>query len=218
MIRDFLGWFDTDESIKVVKETATVISEQAACVRDSHRDYQMKINEYKQKLETVEHRRQKETKLFLAVIDHIEDMIWAKDLEGRYLLANKAFRDKFCYGLKWSVINGLTDCEIADVLKGEHTGDTKFFYGSDTDTEVLKTGKAIQFLEHGHIQGKFVKLVVKKSPVCDFGGTMFATCGTSKDITELHSVLEKTIEAGNVCLGADGKELLLKELNKLEKE
>lgn len=205
-LNKLIDWFSTDEPIRVVKETADNITQQAANIEACHRDYQATIEKYKQELILVEKQRQKETKLFLSVIDHIEDMIWAKDLEGRYILANKAFRDKFCYGADWEELQGKTDSEIASIV-GENT----FL----TDCGKSSTEKALQVLEHGRINGKLVKLVVNRSPVYDFEGTMFATCGSSKDVTELRGALEKAIEAGNVCLGKDGKELLLKELSKL---
>ena len=61
-----------------------------------------------------------------------------------------------------------------------------------------------------------MKLFVNKSPLCDRTGTMFAVCGSGRDITEWHNDLEMAIKTSNACFGKEGRELLLKELNKLE--
>lgn len=217
MIKNFLGWFDTEEPIRVVKETAHTISEEAACVKRGYEQYQRQIESYKKQIELVELQRQKETKLFLSIIDHIDDLIWAKDMEGRYIIANKAFREKFCYGMKWSELRNKTDLEIVSGFKSS-VGDENHTLGADTQSDLLvkNTEQAKRFLEQGTVNGKLVKLVVNKSPVYDFEGVMFATCGTGKDVTKWHEDLERVLQASNSCLGDDGKELLLRELNKLE--
>lgn len=208
------------DSVNEVKGITEEISSDVKQLRKCHVEYCNEVNEYKEKLRKLEEERVKETRLFLSVIDHIDDMMWAKDMEGRYIMANKSFREKFCYGMKWSELRGKTDQEIAIRFK-ELVGDSNHTFGevcANSDEIIHKTEESRQFLEHGLVNGKMLKLVVNKSPVYDFEGVMFATCGTGRDVTEWHDELERAINASNACFGREGKELLLKELNRLKFE
>lgn len=74
----------------------------------------------------------------------------------------------------------------------------------------------MKFLEKGNINGKVMKLVVNKSPLRNHKGEMYGVCGSSRDVIEWHTSLEKAIESSNACFGAEGRSLLLSKLNKLE--
>jgi hypothetical protein len=74
----------------------------------------------------------------------------------------------------------------------------------------------LQFLESGNINGNMLKMVVNKSPIRDYTGRMFGVVGSGRDVTEWHSSLENAIKDSNACFGTEGKNLLLRELNKLE--
>ena len=160
----------------------------------------------------------KEKNLRNAILDHLDDMIWAKDLEGKYIMTNKSFRERFCYGLRDDEILGKDDIELATLFKSK-VGNENHTFGEvcgNSDAVVKDVQQAVKFLEFGNINGSLMKLVVNKSPLCDHKGNMFAVCGSGRDVTEWHNDLERAIEASNCCLGAEGRELLLKELNKLE--
>mgnify|MGYP000187966444 CR=1 FL=1 len=181
------------------------------------------VNELKECMDNsdlVQLKRQfrKEKNLRNAVLDHLDDMIWAKDLEGKYIMTNKSFRERFCYGLRDDEILGKDDIELATLFKSK-VGNENHTFGEvcgNSDLEIHNNQMAMKFLESGNIDGKIMKLIVNKSPLCDHKGNMFAVCGSGRDVTEWHNDLEKAIEASNCCLGAEGRELLLKELNKLE--
>lgn len=175
------------------------------------------IQKFKEELAKQQEQQEKERNVFLTVIDHLEDMVWAKDKAGRYIMANKAFREKFCYGMSWEELKDKTDYEIAAIFKNKVGTDNHTFGETciDSDEVVFKTAKAREFLEQGKINGKLVKLVVNKSPVYQ-NGIMFAICGTGKDVTEQHDQLEKIINSCSACLGAETRDLLIDELNKLE--
>ena len=78
-------------------------------IRKYYDDSQKAIENYKIELERERRERIKEQNLFVSVMDHIEDMLWSKDLDGRYIVANKAFRNKFCYELEWNEMQGKND-------------------------------------------------------------------------------------------------------------
>ena len=154
-------------------------------------------------------------------MDHIEDMLWSKDLDGRYIVANKAFRNKFCYELEWNEMQGKNDIELAKIFK-DKVGNENHTFGevcANSDEVIIRNEIAKEFMEYGLINGKMMKLVVNKSPVYDNKGELCATCGTGRDITDWHDSLEEAINKvheGCSCFGQEETEMLLRELNKLK--
>ena len=192
-------------------------------IRKYYDDSQKAIEDYKIELEAERRERIKEQNLFVSVMDHIDDMLWSKDLDGRYIVANKAFREKFCYGLEWAEMQGKNDVELAKIFK-DKVGSENHTFGevcANSDEVILRTEVAKEFLEYGKINGKMMKLVVNKSPVYNYQGTMFATCGTGRDITSWHDALEQVIRnvhAKNSCFSQEDIDLIFSELNKLKFE
>ena len=192
-------------------------------IRKCYDDSQNAVEEYKAELIKEREDRIKEQNLFVSVMDHIDDMLWSKDIDGRYIVANKAFRNKFCYGLEWNEMQGKNDIELAKIFK-DKVGNENHTFGevcANSDEVILRTETSKEFLEYGKINGKMMKLVVNKSPVYNYTGEMFATCGTGRDVTNWHDSLEeaiKKVHEGCACFGQEETEMLLKELNKLKFE
>ena len=206
-----------------IPQLARDISCDVKHIRKCYDDSQKAIENYKIELAKERKDRIKEQNLFVSVMDHIEDMLWSKDIDGRYVVANKAFRNKFCYGLSWNEIQGKNDIELAKIFK-EKVGAENHTFGevcNNSDEVIIRTEMSREFLEYGIINGKMMKLVVNKSPVYDYAGKMFATCGTGRDITDWHDSLEEAIlkvQSGCSCFGQEETEMLLNELNKLKFE
>ena len=192
-------------------------------IKSCYNNSQKAIENYKAELELERQERIKEQNLFVSVMDHIDDMLWSKDIDGRYIVANKAFRNKFCYGMEWNEMQGKNDIELAKIFK-EKVGNDNHTFGEvcfNSDEIIIRNEISEEFLEYGMINGKMMKLVVNKSPVYDYQGRMFATCGTGRDITDWHDSLEEAIlkiQSGCSCFGQEETEMLLKELNKLKFE
>ena len=197
------------------------ISSDVKHIRKYYDDSQKAIENYKIELERERKERIKEQNLFVSVMDHIEDMLWSKDLDGRYIVANKAFRNKFCYELEWNEMQGKNDIELAKIFK-DKVGSENHTFGevcANSDEVIIRNEIAKEFMEYGLINGKMMKLVVNKSPVYDNKGELCATCGTGRDITDWHDSLEEAINKvreGCSCFGQEETEMLLKELNKLK--
>ena len=197
------------------------ISSDVKHIRKYYDDSQKAIENYKIELERERKERIKEQNLFVSVMDHIEDMLWSKDLDGRYIVANKAFRNKFCYELEWNEMQGKNDVELAKIFK-DKVGSENHTFGevcANSDKVIIRNEIAKEFMEYGLINGKMMKLVVNKSPVYDNKGELCATCGTGRDITDWHDSLEEAINKvheGCSCFGQEETEMLLKELNKLK--
>lgn len=161
---------------------------------------------------------EKERNLRSSILDHLDDMVWCKDLDGKYLMTNKSFRDKFCYGFNDANILGKTDVELAKEFK-EKVGNENHTYGElckNSDLVVQDVQDSLQFLESGKINGTIMKLVVNKSPIRDYKGRIFGVVGSGRDVTEWHNSLESAIKSSNACFGDETRTLLLKELNRLE--
>lgn len=190
-------------------------------IREKYDETMTAIEKYKEALQIEKESRQKERNLFLSVLDHLDDMIWAKDIEGKYIVANKAFREKFCYGITWDELQGKTDIELSREFK-KLVGEENHTFGemcANSDVPVQQTRIPQKFLEEGNINGKLMKLVVNKSPVFNHRGEMFATCGSGRDVTEWHDAVEKAIKELRCecsCFKQEDAEKILNELNKFK--
>ena len=188
-------------------------------IRDKYDETIKAIDDYKKELEIERDKRARERNLFLSVLDHLDDMVWAKDLEGKYIVANKSFREKFCYGITWDELQGMTDIELAKKFK-KQVGEHNHTFGekcANSDVVVQESKLPQKFLEDGNINGKLMKLIVNKSIVVNQDNEMFAICGSGRDVTEWYTSLEKAIKnlkAKCSCFDNEEVNKILDELNK----
>jgi PAS domain S-box-containing protein len=109
-----------------------------------------------------------------SIIDNSTAMIFLKDLEGRYLMANRWFA-KMVH-LEPAAIVGKTDVELFGPAQAEAY--------TENDRKVLEADAPLEFEEellqddgpHAYISIKF--------PLHDEAGRAYATCGLCTDITE----------------------------------
>ena len=191
-IKSFLAYINIFDIPRLTRE----ISCDVKLIRDKYDETIKAIEDYKKELEIERDKRAKERNLFLSVLDHLDDMVWAKDLSGKYIVANKAFREKFCYGITWDELQGMTDIELAKKFK-KQVGEQNHTFGemcANSDVVVQESGLPQKFLEDGNINGKLMKLVVNKSIVVNYQNEMFAICGSGRDVTEWYTSLEKAIK------------------------
>lgn len=181
------------------------------------------IEKFKEELNKEKELRLKEKNLFISVLDHLDDMVWAKDLSGKYIVANKSFREKFCYGISWDDLQGKTDQELASQFK-KLVGEENHTFGelcSNSDSIIHKTKLPQEFLEYGNINGKLMKLIVNKSPVFDEDGNFHATCGSGRNVTKWHNDVERAIlevKSECKCFQYEDAEKILNELNQFKFE
>lgn len=220
----FAGWlksFLQYINIFDIPRLAREISCDVKHIREKYDETMAAIEKYKEDLRIEKESRQKERNLFLSVLDHLDDMIWAKDIDGKYIVANRAFREKFCYGISWEDLQGRTDIELAIRFK-KLVGEDNHTFGemcANSDVPIQETKIPQKFLEEGNINGKLMKLVVNKSPVFNYQGEMFATCGSGRDVTEWHDAVEKAIQELRcecACFKQEDAEKILNELNKFK--
>lgn len=155
------------------------------------------ISEHKSAIDAIKKSEQRYKTLFSffrLMSDNVADMIWAKDLQGRYIFVNKVMCDKLLIAKNVDEPIGKTDMFFAERERRKHPDDDQWHtFGEicgNTDKVVIKSRKAERFDEYGNIQGKFLYLDVIKAPFLDENGQMIGTVGSARDVTK-----ERQIEA-----------------------
>ena len=123
-----------------------------------------------------------------AMIEKLPDMLWFKDVEGKYVYANKAIREGL---LLDDSPEGKTDMELAYAAK-EKYGDREHTFGEvcgDSDKDVLENEyESKRYVESGKVKGKMLHLEVNKS-VVKVDGEIIGVVGSGRDITEYREEL-----------------------------
>jgi len=133
--------------------------------------------------------------LIRLLIDNVPDLIWAKDMEDRFLFVNQAMCDKLLMCETPDEPVGKTDLYFAkrEIKNGhEHT------FGEiciNSDEIVKETKKPGQFLEDGMVRGDYLSLDVHKAPLFDSTGKMIGTVGCGRDITTQRKTLNAFMES-----------------------
>ena len=126
--------------------------------------------------------------------DTMPDMIWAKDLEGHYLFANKAICEKLLNAKDVDEPIAKTDLFFAERERNAHPENPQWHtFGElcfDSDKVTLKEMKPMQFDEFGNVKGKFLYLDVHKAPLFDNYGKLIGVVGSARDITEQKRLYE----------------------------
>ena len=127
--------------------------------------------------------------------DNVPDLIWAKDIEGRYLFANRAICEKLLNAADTDEPLGKTDLFFAERERQARPDDPAWHtFGEicwDSDAIVMESGEPGRFDEFGNIRGEFLFLDVIKAPFRDENGRMIGTVGCGRDVTGERQVEEK---------------------------
>lgn len=122
------------------------------------------------------------------MIEKLPDMLWFKDVDGKYIYANKAIRENL---LLDENPEGKTDLELSYAAKQKY-GDREHTFGEvceDSDRDVLENGyEGKKYVESGKVKGKMLHLEVNKS-VVKVDGEVIGVVGSGRDITEYREEL-----------------------------
>lgn len=133
------------------------------------------------------------------ISDNVPDMIWAKDLNKKYLFANKAICEKLLSATDTDEPIGRDDMFFALRERSLHPDNSQWHtFGElcqDSDTITLEHGKSSQFDEYGNIQGKFMFLDVHKAPFIDSKGQIIGVVGSARDVTMKKQIEESFAES-----------------------
>lgn len=167
--------------------------------------------------------REEYKNLVLTIGETIPDMMWAKDLQGRYIYANNAILKGLFYNTDYRNIIGRNDIEISQICKSL-VGAENHTFGEicgNSDIVVLENLRKERFLEWGLINGKDLYLEVYKAPLYDGKLNVVGTVGTGRDVTDWYTSIKSAVLNADKCFGScktPAKNLILKELDKYKFE
>jgi PAS domain S-box-containing protein len=130
-----------------------------------------------------------------SILDNAASLIYIKDLEGRYLLTNKKFKEVLHVN-DFTVI-GKTDFDFTDTRKAQHF--------KDTDEEVIRTCKPVELEEIIDMHDGKHNLLIIKFPLLNAQNKIYGISGIGTDITERVKQREELIEARKIA--EDAKQL-----------
>ncbi|MEI7614443.1 MAG: sensor domain-containing diguanylate cyclase [Betaproteobacteria bacterium] len=120
--------------------------------------------------------------------DNVPDMIWSKDMEGRYTFVNTVFCEK---------VLGVTDAEepigktfdfFAQRERELHPDDPEWHtfgqHSMDIHQHTLSREEPTIYEESGYLRGGFVFLEVHQARLSSIDGEVIGVVGSARDITE----------------------------------
>lgn len=133
--------------------------------------------------------------------DNVPDLIWSKDLDKKFIFANKSLCDKLLNVKDTDEPIGKTDIYFADRERKSHPDyDQWHTFGEiswDSDSIVMESRKAERFYEFGNVKGEYLLLDMYKAPFWDENEVMIGTVGCGRDVTkekEVNDALKKSEE------------------------
>lgn len=125
--------------------------------------------------------------LFRLMSDNMQDMLWAKDLEKRFIYVNKPICEKLLKANDTNEPIGKTEMFFTERERKLHPDKPDWHtFGeicSVSDNFILENAKAESFIESGNVKGQNIYLDVHKAPILDEAGKMIGIVGSARDIT-----------------------------------
>ena len=139
-------------------------------------------------LKQAEANQRKLASLLRLMCDNVPDMIWAKDMAGRYLFANQAICSQLLNASDTLEPLGKNDVFFALRERAKYPENRDWHtFGElcqDSDAITLERGCASRFEEYGNVKGELLYLDVFKAPFLNELGEVIGTVGCARDITE----------------------------------
>jgi PAS domain S-box-containing protein len=154
--------------------------------------------------------------LIRLLCDNVPDMIWAKDMENRFIFVNQAYT-RLLNARDTDEPIGKTLMYFADRERAAHSDQPDWHtlgeICADSDAVTMSTEIARRFDESGNVKGRFLFLDVNKAPFRDEHGNMIGTVGCGRDVTR-----EKQLEAEHRQMEAEKMEFEVRnrQLQKVE--
>ncbi len=166
-----ISFIDIDE-VKTIQQQIYLVNQE---LKASQLELRQLNQELEQRVEERTQAFQKSEARLRAILSTTSSIIYLKDVEGRYLLANRQYLESFNFTEQ--DILGKTDQDIfpeqiADVLL-------------NNDSQVLANKSVLRFEEQAHtVDGKLRTYISTKAPLINNLGKVYAICGISTDISE----------------------------------
>jgi PAS domain S-box-containing protein len=124
-----------------------------------------------------------------SILDNATSLIYIKDLEGRYLLVNKQFKEVL--NVTESEIIGKTDFDFADLEQARRF--------KETDEKVIKTAKPVELEQIIEVDNGKHSLLITKFPLLDAQNNIYGISGIATDISERVQQLEELKQAKKIA-------------------
>jgi PAS domain S-box-containing protein len=140
-----------------------------------------------------EHKYRKLYSMVRLMCDNVPDMIWAKDLERRFVFANEATCKNLLFAADSEEPIGKTAEYFFNREKEGNRKQKEWFTFAEgeknSDMSTLEERKASRYVQSGFIRGRFTYYDVNKAPFLDESGKLIGLVGCGRDVTQ-----EKQIE------------------------
>jgi signal transduction histidine kinase/DNA-binding response OmpR family regulator/GAF domain-containing protein len=127
--------------------------------------------------------------------DNLPDFIWTKDLESKFIFANKACCEKMLNAKDTDEPIGKTDVYFATREKESHPENPDYHTFGETynssNLAVLESKRPQRFEKSGNVKGEFLILDVYKAPFLDEKNNIIGTVGCARDITKKKQLEEE---------------------------
>ena len=135
----------------------------------------------------VEERYRHMFNMFRLMADNMPDLLWAKDLDNKYIFTNKAICETLLHATDTNEPIGKTDLFFTERERQKypqrHDWHTFGKLSQDSDQAVISSLKSERFDEYGNVNGKFLFLDVRKAPILDENGALVGVVGSARDVT-----------------------------------
>ncbi len=118
-------------------------------------------------------------------------MLWAKDINNKFLFANRAMKKELLYCEVFESPFGQDDLFFAERERAKGYKHTFAEKCLNSDEIVKKEQKTMRFLEEGYIHNTYTYLDVHKSPFFNKDGILIGTVGAARNITREIDVQNK---------------------------
>ncbi len=125
---------------------------------------------------------------FQTMMDNAPDLIWAKDMDNKFIFVNRAICRTLLKCGSTSEPIGKGDLYFANREKQQGHLHTFGDICVDSDQIVKETRQPGRFVEEGFVRGRYLVLDVRKAPLFDQDGNMAGTVGSGRDITAQRAV------------------------------
>ncbi|MBP6647214.1 MAG: diguanylate cyclase [Burkholderiaceae bacterium] len=144
--------------------------------------------------------------------DNVPDLIWAKDLNNRFIFTNKAMCDVLLSAVDTDEPVGKDDMFFALRQRQLHPDNPNWHtFGElcvNSDAVTLQNARASEFDEFGNVRGAYLFLDVRKAPFINEQGEVIGVVGSGRDVTA-QKVVEDRLQQMALVLEHSGEGLMI---------
>jgi PAS domain S-box-containing protein len=126
------------------------------------------------------------------ICDNVPDLIWAKDMAGRFTFVNKAMCEKLLQARDTDEPIGKDDLFFAERARNSNLADPHWHdFGElcmNSDRTIIESRRAQRFEEFGNVNGEYLHLDVHKAPLFNTQGEIVGTVGCGRDVTKERAI------------------------------